>query len=136
MSQDQRIHLGYTVSPCPLAVVRRYLTYLGTGHQWWWQLEDGADLEKRLLKEYGNVVRWNASLGVCFSTGNKVLCSLQADHILQEERLWIADPKAIHYILQGTNYLYQKPRHFMELLEAVIDKGIASVDGELPPYLM
>lgn len=51
---------------------------------------------------------------------------------MQEERLWVADPKAIHHILQGTSYLYQKPRIFQELLEAVFDKGIISVEGESP----
>ena len=70
-------------------------------------------------------------LGFAFSTGSKAQCSPYADHILQEERLWIADPKAIHHILQATNYLYQKPPHLLEILESILDKGLVSVEGEL-----
>ena len=51
---------------------------------------------------------------------------------MQGERLFIADPKAIHHILQGTSYLYEKPRLTRELLELVIDRGLASVEGTLP----
>ena len=51
---------------------------------------------------------------------------------MQEERLFIADPKAIHHILQGTSYLYEKPRVVRELFELVIDRGLASVEGTLP----
>ena len=39
-------------------------------------------------------------------------------------------------MLHGTNYLYQKPRYLMELMEVVFDKGIFSVEGEFPQYLM
>ena len=46
--------------------------------------------------------------------------------------MFIADPKAIHHILQGTSYLYEKPRLTRELLELVIDRGLASVEGTLP----
>ena len=57
----------------------------------------------------------------------------RADHLIQEERLWVADPKAIHHILQGTNYLYRKPGHTIEGLNVVFGKGVMSVEGELPP---
>lgn len=50
---------------------------------------------------------------------------------MQEARLWVADPKAIHHILQCTSYLYQKPRNLLDLLELILDKGVASVEGEL-----
>ena len=55
-----------------------------------------------------------------------------ANPILQDERLWIADPKAIHHILQGTSYLYQRPSYFSEILESVFDKGLVSVEGVFP----
>ena len=55
-----------------------------------------------------------------------------ADAILQQERLFIADPKAIHHILQGTTYPDEKPRIVRKLLESAIDSGLASVEGELP----
>jgi hypothetical protein len=51
----------------------------------------------------------------------------------QEERLWIADSKAIHHILQGTSYLYGKPHATRELSTMLIDRGLASTEGELSP---
>jgi hypothetical protein len=54
-----------------------------------------------------------------------------AELIMREERLWIADPKAIYHILD-TTYLYQKPRYTREVMEAVVDRGIGSVEGEFP----
>lgn len=62
-------------------------------------------------------------------------CDPDTDPIMQEERLWISDPKAVYHILQGTSYLYQKPRIMQEMLEAVFDKGVVSVEGELPPCI-
>ena len=53
--------------------------------------------------------------------------------IIQEERLWIADPKAIHYILQGTSYVFEKPRITRELHSTVLDMGLVTVEGELSP---
>jgi hypothetical protein len=50
----------------------------------------------------------------------------------QEDRLFIADPRAIYHILQGTIYLYEKPRVAMEMLALVLDRGLASVGGSLP----
>ncbi|KAF9778983.1 cytochrome P450 [Thelephora terrestris] len=80
------------------------------GHAWWWLSEEFTVVEKRILEEYGTISRWNGSLG--------------------EERLWVADPKAIHHILQGSNRLYDKPSFIRELSAMVIDWGVASVAGE------
>ena len=51
---------------------------------------------------------------------------------MQEERIWISDPKAIHHILHGTNYLYERSRVFVELAESVLGRGVFSAEGELP----
>ncbi|KAF9785284.1 cytochrome P450 [Thelephora terrestris] len=80
------------------------------GHRWWWQSEEASVVEKRILEEYGAVARYNGSLG--------------------EHRLFVADPQAIYHILQGTSYLYEKPRVAMEMLALVLDKGLASVGGD------
>jgi hypothetical protein len=61
--------------------------------------------------------------------------ALLADAITQEERLWVADPKAIHHILQGSNRLYEKPHAVTEQLTALFDCGIVAVEGELPSLL-
>lgn len=37
----------------------------GTGHAWWWRLEETSVVEKNFLEEYGTVARWNGALGVC-----------------------------------------------------------------------
>lgn len=80
------------------------------GHRLLWQSKEAGVIEKNLLEEYGTVVRWNGALG--------------------EERLWIADPKAIHRILQGSGYLYEKPPITMELATLIADRGIISAEGD------
>jgi len=61
-----------------------------------------------------------------------------ADTVTQEERLWIADPKAIHRILQGSSYLYGKVNIRKELGVTLLGKGLAWAEGEsfLTPYLV
>ena len=49
-----------------LANRRHHLTRSGTGHLWWWQREEVAVIEKRILEEYGTVARWNGCFGVHF----------------------------------------------------------------------
>ena len=50
----------------------------------------------------------------------------------KEDRLWIADPKALNYILQKSGYLYAKPANFQELSALVTDRGVIWAEGELP----
>lgn len=50
---------------------------------------------------------------------------------VQEDRLWIADPKALNHILQKSGYLYAKPNDLQELSALIADRGIAAVEGEL-----
>jgi len=68
--------------------------------------------------------------GALFSLSGVV--GLRTDAVTQEERLWIADPKAIHHILQGSSDLYQRPESERELLAAIMDKGLSWSAGELP----
>jgi len=49
---------------------------------------------------------------------------------VQEDRLWIADPRAINHILQRSGYLYAKPRDIQEQAALFNDRGIGSVEGE------
>lgn len=73
--------------------------------------EDAGAAEKSVLEEYGPVARWNGTLG--------------------EDCLIISDPKAIHHILHGTTYLYERPAISMEFLAMVLDWGLLSVRGEV-----
>jgi len=50
---------------------------------------------------------------------------------VQEDRLWVADPKAINHILQKSGYLYAKPSDIQEQAALFNDRGIGSVEGEL-----
>jgi len=52
-----------------------------------------------------------------------------ADTVTQEDRLWIADPKAIHRILQSGSYLYERPRARRELIVSLVDRGLIWADG-------
>jgi len=89
-------------------------------------------LERRILEEYGNIARWNGPLGVRFSPGCREYLYTCADITVQEERLWITDPKAVHRILQGSGYLYEKLSSSRERLATITDKGLVWAVGELP----
>jgi len=52
-----------------------------------------------------------------------------ADAVTQEDCLWIADPKAIHRILQSSGYLYERPRGRRELIVSLVDRGLLWADG-------
>ena len=54
----------------------------------------------------------------------------RADVITQEQRLWVADPKAVHHILQGSCDLYEKPSVIKEIVAAVIGRGVGGVEGK------
>jgi len=49
---------------------------------------------------------------------------------LQEDILWIADPKAINHILHKSGYLYAKPANFREGIALLTGRGILSAEGE------
>ena len=49
---------------------------------------------------------------------------------VQEDLLWIADPKAISHILQKSGYLYAKPANFREGIALLTGHGILSAEGE------
>jgi len=131
MSQDRRIHHGYTVSLDPLRAKRRYLTDSGTGHQWYLQRGEGIETEERLLEEYGTAIHLKGPLGVRFFSWLKpgvIGCSRWC--IAQEDRLWIADPKAVHHILQGSGYLYGKLSSTREFFVPLLGKGLVWAEGE------
>ena len=43
---------------------------------------------------------------------------------LQEDRLWIANPKALHHILELSGYLYEKPYAFGERYTLTLGRGV------------
>jgi len=50
---------------------------------------------------------------------------------LQEDSLWIADPKAINHILQKSGYLYARPSNIRERSALFTDYSILWAEGEL-----
>lgn len=50
---------------------------------------------------------------------------------LQEDRSWIADPKALHYVLEHSGYLHEKPYAFTEHHTLPLDCGIFWAVGAL-----
>jgi len=98
--------------------------------------EEAGGSEKRFLENYGNVVRWKGPFGVRPAFINRPLVSrfLTSTETInlcaQEDRLWIADPKAANHILQKSGYLYAKPSENQEISALFNDFGLPSVEGE------
>jgi len=49
---------------------------------------------------------------------------------VQEDRLWVADPKAINHILQKSGYLYAKPNNIREGSALTSGRGILWAEGK------
>ena len=55
-----------------------------------------------------------------------------ADRIfVQEDRLWVADPKAINHILRNSCTVYRKPTKEREFIAMVLDRGLSWADGNV-----
>jgi hypothetical protein len=55
---------------------------------------------------------------------------LTCKHHLQEDRLWVSDPKALQHILQSAGYDYPKPFDNRLLSSLGTGFGILTVDGK------
>ncbi|KAF9780802.1 cytochrome P450 [Thelephora terrestris] len=80
------------------------------GHAWSWISSKAIVVEKELLEEYGSIVRWNGLFG--------------------EDRLWVADPKAVQHIFQGPDRLYEKPHFQRERIAMLTGWGVGTVEGD------
>lgn len=49
----------------------------------------------------------------------------------QEDRLWIADPKAINHIFKNSSALYRKLDSTRAMTELIIDRGLAWAEGNV-----
>ena len=54
------------------------------------------------------------------------------DTRVQEDRLWITDPKAANHILQKSGYLYAKPDNVRDGAALMSGRGIVWAEGEFP----
>jgi len=57
------------------------------------------------------------------------------DACVEEDRLWIADPKAINHILQKSGYLWEKPAYLREGKALLTGRGIMWAHGEPPSVI-
>jgi len=107
------------------------------GHQWYILVEPAGGAEKRFLEDFGNVVHFNGPFQARFllpGTRQPVALKSLTEAIgtcTQEDRLWIADPKAINHILQKSGYLYEKPAYLREGKALLTGRGIMWAHGEL-----
>ena len=51
------------------------------------------------------------------------------DMRVQEDCVWVADPKAINHILQKSGYLYATPSNIREASSLLADRGIIWAHG-------
>ena len=49
----------------------------------------------------------------------------------QEERLWVADPKGVHHILQGSGDLYERPFTVKEMAMVLSGGSRGTLEGKL-----
>ena len=92
-------------------------------------IQDASVPEKHILERYGGVARWNGPLGVFWS----VTLDLRDFHCIlrQEDRLWVADPKAINHVLKNSCTVYRKLEGTREIQAMVFDRGLTWADGNI-----
>ena len=128
------VHPWY--APSRFSVFRfRLNLYTGTwdavGHLSSLQNAEAGELENHYLNTYGSVVRWKAPLGV-----REFLYQFLRDWGLdrlrsgQEDRLWMADPKAISHILNSGD-LWVKTVATREITAILFDRGVAWAEGDV-----
>ena len=99
-------------------------------------IEDAGGAEKRFLENFGKIVRWDGPFGVRLPFYRPSRwCHVSESFTetigtcVQEDRLWIADPKAINHILQKSGYLYAKPHNIREGSALASGRGIIWAEG-------
>ena len=81
---------------------------------------------------YGNVVRFRGIFGVSPLT---LLSGINILNKPQEERLLVADPKALQKILNMSGYTYSILPNFRAIFRLIMGQGIFSADGSLHFYI-
>lgn len=101
-----------------------------TGHQPFLQDAEAGELEHHYLTTYGSIVRWRGPLGVREILEPDAHPSPIADvDNKQEDRLWIADPKAISHILHSGDLWVRTPTN-REMNAVLLDKGVVWAQGD------
>jgi cytochrome P450 len=95
---------------------------------------EAGEVENNFLTTYGSVVRWKGPLGVRRFLNSRT--SAPPDwgpdrlHFGQEDRLWIADPKALFHILHSSD-LWVKSATSRELVAVLQDRGLVWAEGDV-----
>ena len=91
----------------------------------------GCDWSSDVCSSIWTIAPWNGAFGVRFPRG-RLRCHPRSNAAMQEQRLWIADPKAVYHIIQSSSHLYETPQAVREMLAMVLDRGVGLVSGESP----
>lgn len=83
--------------------------------------------EERWQEEFGSVCRIKSSLGV--RPRIALLQMKSIDPCTQQDRLWVADPKALQRIYQNSSYSYKKPEGSRITGALLLDRGIIWAEG-------
>lgn len=87
--------------------------------------------EAKWQEKFGNVCRIKASFGVSRRLFCSSCTSLKDTNFWQEDRLWIADPKALQHIFRTSGYDYRKPHALVAIAEMLTDRGLVWAHGTL-----
>jgi hypothetical protein len=73
-------------------------------------------------------IPWGSHLFLSLAQANSHI-----DVVAQEQRLWVADPKAVHYILQGSQDTYDKLPIMKEMFATLMGSrpGVGGADRKL-----
>ena len=84
------------------------------------------------MSSAGTVLLGYVSLSIKHARGPSKFGTKIACPCMQENRLWVADPKAINHIMQKSGYFYTKPSDAREQIALLADRrGIGTVEGWL-----
>lgn len=104
------------------------------GHQPFLEDAEAGELENHYLTTYGSIVHWKGPLGVrgALETKHLFLPYRGLDGLFsgQEDRLWIADPKALYHILHS-NDIWGKTVADREINAVLLDRGLLWAEGDV-----
>ncbi|KAK0196692.1 cytochrome P450 [Armillaria mellea] len=83
---------------------------------------EAGEMDFKWQDQYGDIVRVRAPLGASCSL--LATCPVTDGRLVQEDRLMVSDPKALHYIYQTSGYKFIKPPGRKELGRLITGTGI------------
>lgn len=94
--------------------------------------DDAGELEYNWIAQYGEACKISGSFGVRFMGATSPPSFLPLN-FLQQDILMLADPKALHHIVQISSYRYPKPHDTNQAIRLMMGRGIFWASGMWPP---